>query len=254
MSQTEPLLPLFYTRPEALQPERHGLLGLKPEPDFRFAARAVSVPISAAEAPFAARHYPIVFATAGEFLPLAVLGLSTGENLFVDAAGLWEPGAYIPSYVRRYPFVFAAEDEQDRLTLCVDRAAGRIVEDGGEKLFEGGKPTKVTDNALDFCAAFEREIAATRKIVDLLRKHALLTENQATMTLPSGSKIALTDFMVIDTTAAEKLSDEVFAELRHKGALPLLFAQIASRAGWGDLARRLPAGRGAAEAATVTAA
>lgn len=249
MSQTQPVMPLFYTRPEALQPERHGSLGLKPEPDFGFAARAVSVPISAAEAPFAARHYPIVFATAGEFLPLAVLGLSTGKNLFVDATGTWEPGVYIPSYVRRYPFVFATDEDQGRLTLCVDRAAGRITQDGGEKLFEDGKPTRVTDNALEFCAAFEREIVATRKIVELLRQHALLTENQATLTLPSGSKVALKDFMVIDAAAVDRLSNDAFAQLRHNGALPLIFAQIASRAGWGDLARRLPEGRHAAETA-----
>ena len=249
MSQTQPAMPLFYERPEALQPERHGSLGLKLEADFSFAARAVSVPISAAEAPFAARHYPIVFATAGEFLPLAVLGLANGENLFVNATGAWEQGAYVPSYVRRYPFVFATGDDKDRLTLCVDRAAGRILEGGGEKLFENGKPTKVTDNALEFCAAFEREIAATRKVVEILRKHELLTENQATLTLPSGSKIALKDFMVIDAAAVDKLSDDAFAELRHNGALPLVFAQIASRAGWGDLARRLPGGRGAAETA-----
>ncbi|MEH6721140.1 MAG: SapC family protein [Aurantimonas endophytica] len=247
MSQTQPVMPLFYERPEALQPERHGALGLRPEPDFSFASRAVSVPISAAEAPFAARHYPIVFATAGEFLPLAVLGLATGENLFVDAAGTWEPGAYIPSYVRRYPFVFATGEDQGRLTLCVDRAAERVLEEGGEKLFENGKPTKVTDNALEFCAAFEREIAATRKIVEILRKHDLLTENQATLTLPSGSKVALKDFMVIDAAAVDKLPDDAFAELRHNGALPLVFAQIASLPGWGDLARRLPAGRAAAE-------
>ena len=249
MSQTQPVMPLFYERPEALQPERHGALGLKPEPDFRFASRAVSVPISAAEAPFAARHYPIVFATAGEFLPLAVLGLSNGENLFVDAAGAWEPGTYVPSYVRRYPFVFATGEDQGRLTLCVDRAAGRIVEDGGEKLFADGKPTKVTDNALEFCAAFEREIAVTRKIVELLRKHGLLTENQATLTLPSGSKVALKDFMVIDTAAVDRLSDDGFAELRHNGALPLVFAQIGSLPGWGDLARRLPAANAAAQPA-----
>jgi hypothetical protein len=249
MSQTQPAMPLFYQRPEALQPERHGSLGLKPEADFAFAARAVSVPVSAAEAPFAARHYPIVFATTGEYLPLAVLGLSSGENLFVDAAGVWEPGVYIPSYVRRYPFVFATGNDQERLTLCVDRAAARIVEEGGERLFEDGKPTRVTDSALEFCAAFEREIAATRKIVEILGKHELLAENQATLTLPSGSKISLKDFMVIDAAAVDKLSDDAFAELRHNGALPLVFAQIASRAGWGDLARRLPTGRAAAETA-----
>ena len=240
MSTTQTELPLFYERPEALQPDRHATLGLDQSPHFGFAAKAISIPISAAEAPLVARHYPIVFATGGESLPLAVVGLNSRENLFVDAAGVWEEGLYVPAYVRRYPFIFASgEPEKERLTLCVDRSAGRVVENGGEAFFTDGKPSKVTNGALEFCLAFEREIVATRRIVELLRKLELLTENQATLTLPSGSKIALKDFLVIDVAAVEKLSDEVFAELRHQSALPLIFAQVSARAGWGDLTRRL---------------
>ena len=242
MSTTQTALPLFYQRPEALQPDRHATLGLDQTPDFGFAAKAISIPISAAEAPLVARHYPIVFATGGEFLPLAVVGLNSHENLFINASGAWDEGLYVPAYVRRYPFIFASDEpEKERLTLCVDRAAGRVVEDGGEALFTDGKPSKVTASALEFCLAFEREIAATRRIVELLRKHELLTENQATLTLPSGSKIALKDFLVIDVAAVEKLSDEVFGELRHQSALPLIFAQVMARAGWADLSRRLSA-------------
>lgn len=241
MDEAQALLPLFYRQPEALQPERHRSLGLDPDPDFSFAAKAVSVPISAAEASLAARHYPIVFASAGQFLPLAVTGLRQDENLFVEAGGRWRAETYVPAYVRRYPFIFAEDGGADRMTLCIERTSARIVA-GGDLFFAAGEPTPVTRRALDFCAAFEREIADTKRIVELFRRHGLLTPNEATLTLPSGAKTQLRNFLVIDAKAVNELGDAAFLELRRASALPLLFAQIASRNCWGDLVARLPAG------------
>ena len=263
MSQTKALLPQFYRQPEPMQPDRHGKLSLDPKVRFDFAAKAVSVPISAAEAPLVSRHYPIVFASAGEFLPLAVLGLESESNLFVDGEGAWEPNVYIPAYVRRYPFILAASSgdgggngaaKDDRMTLCVDRASSRVAEGEGEAFFDDGKPSLTTNNALEFCVAFEREIAETRRIVALLRKHEVLKPNEATLTLTSGARLELRDFLVVDAKAVDALPDKAFAELRRQSALPLLFAHVNSRIGFSELGRRLSArtgGPGAAVGATA---
>ena len=48
------------------------------------------------------RHYPIIFAGNELPSPLAVLG-TEGENFFVDGAGQWEHGVYIPAYLRIHP-------------------------------------------------------------------------------------------------------------------------------------------------------
>ncbi|RUZ54700.1 SapC family protein, partial [Mesorhizobium sp. M7A.F.Ca.US.003.02.2.1] len=42
-------LPLFYSRPEALNPARHGSLGLTARSDFGFARSAHAIPVVASE-------------------------------------------------------------------------------------------------------------------------------------------------------------------------------------------------------------
>lgn len=234
----EQRLPLFYRKPELLQAERHGDLALSATISYGFAREAVSLPLNAVEVPIAARDYPIVF--AGEpAVPLAVVGLTAGRNLFVRADGSWEPGRYIPAYVRRYPFALVGRESPDQFSLCLDMASERVLGEGGARLFEEGKPSKLTQDALQFCAAFEREAAATRKAMQTLEDKVLLKRNEATVRLSGGSQISLTDFFVIDESRFNALSDEDFLALRRAGALPTVYAHLSSLASWSELVRRL---------------
>jgi hypothetical protein len=88
----------------------------------------------------AAHDYPVVFAGAdggASFAPVAVLGLTNGVNLFVNAAGDWDPAYYQPAYVRRYPFcvckAFEPGDERGRPIVCVAKA---YIDDSGVPLFD----------------------------------------------------------------------------------------------------------------------
>src|SRR5262245_49510004 len=66
-----------------------------------------ALPLSFTEFSVACRDYPIAFLNAGDagnFVPMVVLGLETQQNLFVTKDGVWETSAYVPAYVRRYPF------------------------------------------------------------------------------------------------------------------------------------------------------
>ena len=51
------------------------------------------------------REYPIVFRrdSEGALRPVALLGLTREENLFLDGAGGWRAG-YVPALLRRGPF------------------------------------------------------------------------------------------------------------------------------------------------------
>ena len=72
-----------------------------------FARNINAMAISFSEFAVAQRDYPIVFATAdcgASFAPVAVLGLADRQNLFIEADARWSPGAYVPAFVRRYPF------------------------------------------------------------------------------------------------------------------------------------------------------
>lgn len=232
-------LPLFYRSPEVLEPARHGGLALVDKADYRFAAGANAIPINSAEYPLAARNYPIVF-TGGATAPtsIAVLGLRQGQNVFVDGEGAWETDAYIPAYVRRFPFILARGGEEPRYTLCVERADTHIVEGGAHRLFDGETLTDTAKKALNFCVQYEAEAQATERFAKALVEHDLLVVNQARFSLPSGDVLALTDFKVVDEAKFNALSDEAFLELRRAGVLAAIYCHLVSMRAWQALVRR----------------
>jgi len=235
----ESALPLFYRAPHPVTKERHGNQAIRRDANFGFAARANSVPLNAAEFPLAARHYPILFTGGEPAIGIALLGLRDNQNLFVGADGAWETGAYIPAYIRRYPFIFMAGEEDGRYILCLDENPELLTaEDDGQKLFAEGEPTEVTTRALDFCKAYQQQSDYTRKLGGLLAQHGLLTANRANVTLKSGESLALGGFRMVDAKALDALDDAAFLELRRAGALPLIYAQLFSTANWAALVAR----------------
>src|SRR5215469_3975454 len=158
MATTTPLPPvaefsgnvLFYSKPEPLSRELHGKIGLRRvDKPFGFAAKTNVVPLTVGEFPMAALSYPIIFA-GDRYQPLAVMGINQGSNLFV--------GAYIPAYIRRYPFVLANDQARDQLVVCIDRASSLLGEDCALPLFdEKGEATAYTNNCIEFCNNFETE-------------------------------------------------------------------------------------------------
>ncbi|TPK58187.1 SapC family protein [Mesorhizobium sp. B2-4-19] len=236
-------MPLFYSRPEALNPVRHGSLGLTARGDFAFARTAHAIPVVASEMPAAMRSYPIVFIGPAKS-PVIITGVRQGENLFVDADGRWTAPHYVPAYVRRYPFILAEDPTAaGRLTLCVDRASERVIdqlmapfrEDKIAPFFSGGEPTEATRQALAFCDQFQIDFRATREMIDRIDAHGLFAPRQSKVTLEGGEVLNLTDFQVIDEPAFNKLSDEAFLDLRKSGALGLLYCHLASTNSWTSL-------------------
>ncbi|MEI2385947.1 SapC family protein [Breoghania sp. JC706] len=235
------ILPLFYSAPEALSPERHAGLGLDPGEDVGFAAKTQAVPITLAEFPAACRTYPIVFVGSGTPQPVAIVGLHQHENLFVEADGRWTDGAYVPGYVRRYPYILVRENTGENFALCVDRASPRLREGGEMPLFVDGKPSEWTEKALEFCAAFQRQAGATEAFVKRLQEHELLVPNQAQFTLRNGDTVRIADYLVIDERKLQTLPDDAFLALRRDGVIAGIYCQLISSQCWSDLARRAQA-------------
>ncbi|WP_319773688.1 SapC family protein [Breoghania sp.] len=232
------ILPLFYSAPEALSPERHEGLGLDPGDDVGFAAHTQAVPITLAEFPAACRTYPIVFVGSETPQPVAIVGLHQNENMFVDAEGRWDKNAYVPGYVRRYPYILVRENTGDNFALCVDRASPRLREGGEMPLFVDGKPSEWTEKALDFCAAFQRQASATEAFVQRLQENELLVPNQAQFTLKSGDTVRIADYLVIDERKLQTLSDEAYLGLRRDGVIAGIYCHLISSQCWGELARK----------------
>lgn len=232
---------LFYSRPEPLNKETHGGLGFKQlERPFAFAARTNVVPLAVTEFAPAALSYPIIFAGENK-QPLAVMGVQQGENLFIGEDGGADPDAYLPAYIRRYPFVLADDKPQDRLIVCVERGAAMLAEDGGDlPLFENGEPSEYTRNAITFCNDYETERRRTASFVDMLNQLDLFEVKQAMFTprLPDGTAgepQLVAEYYAVSEEKLNQLPADKFVELRDNGALGQIYSQIVSTLGWEKL-------------------
>ena len=232
---------LFYSKPEPLTPELHGKIGLRRvDGPFAFAAGSQIAPLTVAEFPIASSSYPIIF--AGErFQPLAVMGVSNDTNMFIQANGLFEPGMYIPAYIRRYPFVLANDSVNEQLVVCIDRNAKMVGDLPDLPFFDpAGQPTDYTKNCIQFCNDFETENRRTESFVALLTELDLLeTRKQMfTPTNPDGSlgqPQEVAEYFAVSEDKLKALPEAKIGELMNNGALPQIYAHLISLNGWDRL-------------------
>lgn len=238
-----PSLPLFYSGPQALSAERHGAKALASDANYSFARETNSVPVTALELPRVMLNYPIVFTAAEPVAPVAILGLRGARNLFVSDDGTWRAGAYIPAYVRRYPFILMESPDKQQYTLCIDEAAPHVG-DTGQAFFEDGEPTEVTKKALEFCATYQGQHVQTLEFTAMLDKYSLLVDNRAAITLASGEKLSMSGFRVIDEEKFTALPDDVFLDWRQRGWIALVYCHLLSLGNWQSMADGLASSEG----------
>lgn len=233
---------LFYSKPEPLAKELHSKLGVKRmDGPFSFAKAGHAIPLTVGEFPLSAVTGPIIF-VGEEKLPIAVMGLNSGENMFVKDDGTFESGIYIPAYVRRYPFVFANDDANKQMVLCIDRNAEFIVESGYDMPFfdEKGEPTEYTKNCIEFCNNFEIERQRTMGFVQLLKDLDLFETKEATFTPANpdgtpGEPQRIAEYFGVSEEKLNALPHAKFIELRDNGALGQIYAHMHSLVGWDRL-------------------
>jgi len=234
---------LFYSKPEPLSVDLHKTMGVKRlDGPFNFAKEGHAVPLTVTEFGVAALSSPIIF-VGDEKIPLAVMGLNAGENMYLTDAGYFEPGVYVPAYIRRYPFVYANDSAAGQMVLCIDRAAEFIVDGAAADLpfFDAaGQPTEYTQNCINFCNDYETERQRTQSFVQLLTELDLFETKTANFvpTNPDGTpgetqKIA--EYFGVSETKLNALPIEKYAELRDNGALGQIYAHLISLAGWDRL-------------------
>ena len=228
-------MPMFYSSPRPLDRVRDGKMKLDRPTHFKFAEKTNAIPLLVDEFPMASAYYPIVFADGPIPVPAAVVGLKNDNNLFVTPDGAWIPGAYLPAYVRRYPFILMDDPENKQFVLCIDEKSDLLKEQGEFSLFDGEQPSAFTKSAMEFCAALRQQGDATDEFVKALKEHELLVPNNAEITSPDGTKFQLSGFLVIDPKKFDALPDSVVLQWRKKGWLGLVYAQLLSSYRWQNL-------------------
>lgn len=241
LSEATNPLPMFFRAPQTLDATRHGMAGLTANRDFGFARGTNSIAINAVEFFECAKYYPIVFTGDAIPMPGAIVGLEQ-QNYFLDRKGQWKDGAYVPAYVRKYPFLFLDIPEQQQLVLCVDEGADQFrakASRDAPALFENGAPSALCRNALEFCKSYHQHYLSTQALGEDLKRAGVLEPMQSSTKLANGRVINLGGFFVVDEKNVAALPDATIIDFHKRGILPLLYAAMFSASNWkklGDMA------------------
>ncbi len=228
---------MFYEQPVPLTKEKHAKFGVKQvKKPFQFMADQHFLPLTAPEFGPASASVPIIFA-GDDRTPLAVMGIRSGENLFVTD-GQFEADFYMPAFARRYPFVLAGDNANDRFVVCVDEKAECVTNKKPEQLFfDKDDTSKFTKEAFQFLQSFERDRQATTRMIEVFKELDLFEPkemnfqgNNADGTPAPQQKIA--DYFAISEEKLKALPAEKIAEFSKNGYLAVAYAHLISLGNW----------------------
>ena len=225
-------LPLFYNDLQPLSSQQHGDYRIRPAEAAPFLANQHAVPLTVEEFPLVQRRMPIVFAAGQDPVPLALMGLNEGVNVFIDDQGkLVEQDVYVPAYIRRYPYMLAKlRPDTDELSLCFDPTSETIgAFDEGERLFENGEPTDLTKGILSFAEQFEQAGQRTAQFVKELSDLKLLMDGEVSIQ-PEGAAqpFIYRGFQMVDEKKLSELRGDQLRKMAQSGMLPLVYAHLFS--------------------------
>lgn len=222
---------MFYENLTPLNRDQHKSLRLcKTDGDCSFASSAGFVPLAGVEFVQCALDYPILFSgSERDLAPVALLGLTPGVNEFVQSDGRWEEGCYIPAFVRRYPFVLARAESDDKYTVCIDDRYKGFGETEGESLFtEDGSEAPILRDAIAFMQGFLTEMERTRTFIQRIEALGLLVTRDMQLTDATGKSVLLRGFRVVDDDRLSALEDEAVLEFHRAGYWPWIHAHRVS--------------------------
>jgi hypothetical protein len=207
--------------------------------DYLFTANDSVCPLKAQELPQAMMCMPIGFTlTDGVYELMAIQGLQSNTNFYLDASGQWL-GKYIPASYRSYPFLLANnEADKDQMVLCIHGDCGLVTQDSADELFfeESGELGETLSEILEFLSKANASLAATARICKSLQEHNLLKSWDLEIKLDSSSQ-RVEGLYCIDEAALNSLSNEAYIELRESGALPIAYCQLLSMRHISELAQ-----------------
>ena len=207
-----------------------------------------ALPLSFAEFATAVHDYPIAFISGdggNTFVAMAILGVEAQQNLFVTADDTWDAEAYLPAYVRRYPFcmtrVTVEGAERAERIACVEK---RALKARGEALYDDkGEPLPLWDGLRKLLFEFEADLARTEEMCRKL--HGLhLLEPFAAQASPQGeTPITLTGMHRVSEERLHALPAETLKELARSGMLSRTYAHLLSLGNFQRLLNRRAARR-----------
>lgn len=223
-------LPLFFNDIEPLTHAKHHRYRFKPTDAHRFLASENAIPLTTHEFWSAQKYYPILFTINQEPIPIAVMGMRPGDNVFFTRKGKLAEPVYIPAYARRYPFILANVNGADGPVLAFDPTAPNVGElRKGKAFFVDGEVSEYTKEIMEFCGQFDDAACDTKEFLETLIRLDLLIDGEAEFAGPCfEAPMIFQGFRMVDRDRLARLPDASIAELHRNGQLALITAHLSS--------------------------
>jgi len=214
----------------ALNQEQHADLRLKPGASFKQVENDNIMPVVIQEFALCAVECPIIFTKnkeTGKFIPVAMFGLKPGENLF--AAGDKWAGIFMPGMIATYPFRIVPHPQNpDQLFVALDIDSDLLSVDEGEPLFDADKKeTALLEKRRTDLTKYYEFSLGTGFFCKHLEDLGLFVLRSLELNV-GDEQIKVENIYLIDEDKLRGLSNDQFLELRQKGFLQLIYAQINS--------------------------
>ena len=194
--------------------------------------RLHAMPLSLSEFEPACRDYPIAFVTGDggkTFNAVVVLGMQVKQNLFILTDGMWDRRAYLPAYVRRYPFcmnrVTVDGKPQKERIVCVE---GSALHDSGQPLYDAdghALPQWIVLEKLIF--DYEQDLVRCESLCQLIAELGLL-EPFTMKAEVDGFTMQLDGMHRVMRTALEALPADPLRRLMAAGAMEKIYSHLLS--------------------------
>ena len=231
-SAPQPQLPLFYNDLMPLNSRDHGTWRARTVDKASWINSQHAIPLTVEEFPLAQRDFPIVFSAGDNPVPLALMGLNEGVNVFFDEQGTLLGDHYVPAYIRRYPYLLAKlQPDKEEMSLCFDPSADVVGEFAeGEQLFVDGQPSEHTKGVLNFCEKFEEAGARTQAFVNELKEADLLMEGEVAISQNDkpDQPYIYRGFRMVNQEKLRQLDADKLKNWNEIGLLPLIYAHLFS--------------------------
>lgn len=222
----------MYQDLEILNKINHKNNSVKEIKDFSYAKNLMNAPITVTEFFEACKNYPILFTKDKDenWFASIMLGYKENENIFIDDKGAWDKLHYVPAFVRRYPFIFVEQKNNDELIVALNKDSLSIdKKDENRKLFnDKGENTEFLNNVIGFLNQFYVDSMATKEFVKQLDEWELLEEKIATVITPNQEQFNINGLYIVNEEKLKHLSKKKKDEICNKNAIPLITAHLIS--------------------------
>lgn len=218
----------MYKNLVVLDKQKHKDLKISPLENLFFAKTNPFVPLLANEVAAVGASFPVVF--SGDENPSLIALVSLGSESFaIDSHGKWIT-AYVPAYLRKYPFSLAATKENpEQKIVLIDEDAPLFSKSKGKQLFKkGGEASEVLTNAIQFLNTYEKELQTTNAIVKLIAQSGILEEREISIGEGDEKKVLVKGLRVVDREKLARLSDDILASWVRRGIITFIDAHLKS--------------------------